>query len=261
MPSPTNFRIETSRTGARKTILLAGDLDSATCTALADEFERTVAEPGLAELHLDLRELSFVDSAGMRVIILIERAVRERGLALLVTPPPQPLVELLQMTGVANRLTLATHQDELPQSDSFVERVEVVLPSDPSAPARARAEIRQAVAGMLSDYALDAAILMTSELVTNAVVHPQTREGDRVGLRITRYEDRILCEISDAGPGFDPAGLGPREPETGGRGLLLVESLSSRWGTDRQGRDGRFSVWFELEGAGGRAAALEAPGS
>jgi anti-anti-sigma factor len=261
VPGLTNFRIESTRTGARKTIRVAGDLDSATCMALNDEFERTIAEPGLAELHLDLRELSFIDSAGMRTIILIERAVRERALGLLVTPPPQPLVELLEMTGVANRLTLATHQGELPHNQSFVERVEVDLASDPSAPARARTEIRQAVAGMLGDYALDAAILMTSELVTNAVVHPQTREDDRVGLRITRYEDHILCEISDCGPGFDPARLGPREPETGGRGLLLVESLSTRWGTHRQTDEGRFWVWFELDADAGREEAVAEPGS
>lgn len=261
MPGLTNFRIESTRTGARKTIRLAGDLDGATCVALNDEFERTVAEPGLAELHLDLRELSFIDSAGMRTIILIERAVRERALGLLVTPPPQPLVELLHVTGVANRLTLATHQGELPPSPSFVERVEIDLASDPSAPARARTEIRQAVAGVLDEYALDAAILMTSELVTNAVVHPQTRENDRVGLRITRYEDHILCEISDCGPGFDPAALGPREPESGGRGLLLVESLSTRWGTHRQAGEGRFWVWFELDADSGREEALAARGS
>jgi hypothetical protein len=81
-----------------------------------------------------------------------------------------------------------------------------------------------------------------------------------VGLRITRFEEGIRCEVTDPGAGFDPAELGGREPESGGRGLMLVGALASRWGARRQrgDRDTGFCVWFELEApaeAARRAAA------
>jgi anti-sigma regulatory factor (Ser/Thr protein kinase) len=70
-----------------------------------------------------------------------------------------------------------------------------------------------------------------------------------VRLRITRYEDGIRCEVTDPGPGFDPANLEPRNPERGGRGLLLVDALASRWGTAWPEPSG-FCVWFELDAGG-----------
>jgi hypothetical protein len=63
----------------------------------------------------------------------------------------------------------------------------------------------------------------------------------------------LRCEISDPGPGFDPASVVGRVRESGGRGLMLVDALAARWGTARPGADGEaeaedlFCVWFELE--------------
>lgn len=235
--------------------MLTGELDSGTYPRLLAEFERAVAgSSGTgsegAELHLDLAGLSFIDSAGLRAIIQIERAARERNLTLVVTPPPASLTELLSLAGVADRLTLVSHHDARPAYRQFLERIEVTFDPEPGAPARARAEIRRAALGLLGPRELEAAVLMTSELVTNAVIHPPSPEAGRVVLRITCYEDHIRCEISDPGPGFDLGSLARRVPETGGRGLMLVDILASRWGTERLSRgDERFCVWFELDAA------------
>jgi hypothetical protein len=65
----------------------------------------------------------------------------------------------------------------------------------------------------------------------------------------------MRCEISDRGPGFDPDSVAGRVRESGGRGLMLVDALAARWGTERptaeregdaEGED-LFCVWFELE--------------
>jgi anti-anti-sigma factor len=255
----STFRVESTEAGARWEVAPVGELDGGTYPVLLEVFERAMTaleDPDLRQpaaggpdvrprgIHLDLSALSFIDSAGLRAIIQLERTARQRELDLLVTPPPAPLTELLELTGVADRLTLAGHQDEAPRFRPFVERVEVELPAELTAPSRARAEVRQAATGLLDEATLDAAILLTSELVANAVIHPPSPDGERVRLRITCYEDGIRCEISDRGPGFDPASLGPRDPDAGGRGLLLVDVLSSRWGT---ARPDDFCVWFELD--------------
>ncbi|MEC4018559.1 ATP-binding protein [Streptomyces sp. H27-D2] len=90
---------------------------------------------------------------------------------------------------------------------------------------------------------VDEAVLLASELATNAVVH--TRSGDPLGsfsveLAITGRTVRVL--VHDLGSRRIPQVLGGTD--SGGRGLWLVHALADDWGTssDATGR----TVWFEL---------------
>jgi len=69
----SSFRIETFQNESGTTIKLTGELDSATCAALIERFEKTARPPGTRQVVLDLAGVSFIDSAGMRAIIVIER--------------------------------------------------------------------------------------------------------------------------------------------------------------------------------------------
>jgi anti-sigma regulatory factor (Ser/Thr protein kinase) len=130
-----------------------------------------------------------------------------------------------------------------------------------------RRELREAVAGRVGETDRATLTLLTSELVTNAVIHPDPDAGGPIDLRITIYADRVRVEVTDPGAGFDPANLPPRPREDGGHGLVVVDGLSSRWGSLRtQTDDGAgFRVWFELdvksEDAGLGAAAQPAEAS
>ena len=101
------FRIETLQSGSGTTIKLAGELDSATCSELLERFEQAAAAPDFRELVIDLEEVSFIDSSGMRAIIALERRAKEDGLALALMPPPPAVTELLRVTGITDRLPLA----------------------------------------------------------------------------------------------------------------------------------------------------------
>jgi anti-sigma regulatory factor (Ser/Thr protein kinase) len=81
--------------------------------------------------------------------------------------------------------------------------------------------------------------LLVSELVTNAVLHARTT----ITLEITAVPDGVRVGV------LDGAARGPRPRDfsleaTTGRGLTLVESLASAWGTNPTA-DGK-QVWFEL---------------
>lgn len=87
---------------------------------------------------------------------------------------------------------------------------------------------------------IDTATLLVSELVTNAVLH--ARSASELVLRQTG--GRLRVEIADA------SATGPTRRSYSvdagtGRGMMLVEALAMRWGSDRDG-DGK-RVWFELE--------------
>jgi anti-anti-sigma factor len=261
-----NFRIETTesrfeQTRARTTIKLAGELDSATSGELVSAVERTLEAPEIPEVVLDLAEVSFIDSSGMRAIVMLERAAAERGIELTIVPPPEPVTDLLRITGVADRVTLASRPGDQAPPAPFLERIELALASDPSAPARARAELREMLGDRLTEADKATVTLLASELVTNAVIHPEPGVGGPIGLRIAAYPDRIRIEVTDAGAGFDPGTLpsGPRE--TGGHGLIVVDGLASRWGIGpgALGAAEGFCVWFEFDVDYDLSSAPQAP--
>jgi anti-sigma regulatory factor (Ser/Thr protein kinase) len=215
------------------------------------------------EVVLDLEAVTFMDSAGLRAIIVIERAARERDVVLTIHSPAGPAADLLQVTGIGEHVTLAPRVGDPPPSSPFIDRVELEFASEPTAPGRARVELREALAGRLAESDLATLTLLTSELVTNAVIHPGQSATGSVGLRITAYTDRIRVEVTDPGSGFDLADLQPRPRDFGGHGLVVVDGLSSRWGTARTEADGGFCVWFELDvaatGSGAEAVAASKP--
>lgn len=86
----------------------------------------------------------------------------------------------------------------------------------------------------------DTAELLTSELVTNALVH--TGHGAVFDAVLTP-DQRLRIEVRDAAATV-PGRRAPGEYATSGRGLLLVEALADDWGVQLRG-DGKVT-WFEL---------------
>jgi anti-anti-sigma factor len=238
-----DFELLISDDGA--TISVRGELDSGTCEQLLDAFHAAARHE---EITLDLSGVSFIDSAGTRTVILIGRSAAETGISLRVIPPGEEVTELLRTAGLIERLELRPQTAELGDfRASFVERVDLELPRDPQSPARARAEVREALHGRDQTQLADVTLL-TSEVVTNAVVHPRGAGQTPVSLRILNYGDAIRVEVEDAGEGFDPSA--PRRPAGDrGRGLFLVDRFASRWGAEHVEANGgpRFRVWFELD--------------
>jgi len=248
MPFRPDFQVTTDAGAGpgKRTIEVLGEMDSGTCDAVLDAFERAIAGGALEELTLDLQKVSFIDSAGTRALVLIEQSARRRGVALVVMPPPDEVTELLRTAGVVDRVDLSPAARDALRHAEFVERVELELPRDPQSPSRARAEIRELMAGRVEGVQFANLVLLTSELVTNAVVHPRSAGETPIGLRITTYEDGVRVEVEDAGEGER------------GRGLFLVDRCAAKWGARRAltDRGKRFRVWFELDWREQRATAV-----
>jgi anti-sigma regulatory factor (Ser/Thr protein kinase) len=95
---------------------------------------------------------------------------------------------------------------------------------------------------------IDVAELLVSELVTNAVkttaVTDAVSAPEKIGVQLRAVHTELYVEVWDGGEGS------PVIPEQfldaeGGRGLFLVESLSTRWGIYRPAAGGKI-VWSEL---------------
>jgi len=92
-------------------------------------------------------------------------------------------------------------------------------------------------------HARETAVLILSELLSNAVQHgaaPIT-----VRLTLDRWEGALVGTVEDAGAGWPtPADRDPAEMIEGGRGLLLVGMLATRWGVTRCAGAAGKRVWW-----------------
>ncbi|MFG2309156.1 SpoIIE family protein phosphatase [Streptomyces sp. NPDC048566] len=110
----------------------------------------------------------------------------------------------------------------------------------PEAVRHARRYTRRAMRGWGVAAHLDAALLIVSELVTNALVHTD----GQVRLDLTLINHRLRIAVADNSPRtpIKPASIGWEA--TGGRGILLVEAMSDTWGTVPV--SGGKQVWSEI---------------
>jgi two-component sensor histidine kinase len=89
------------------------------------------------------------------------------------------------------------------------------------------------------------AILLTSELVTNAIAHTASGKDGKVIVTVYRADSRVRVEVKDDGSDHAPVVHPVGEARESGFGLELVELIADRWG-HCGGRRSRV-VWFMLE--------------
>ncbi len=128
----------------------------------------------------------------------------------------------------------------------------VRLTPGPAAAAEARRQVRAAIC--IWDVPVDpsVAVLLTSELVTNAIRHDA---GGTVTLDITCPCDQLRVDVYDTSCFLPMLVDTPADAETG-RGLMLVATLSTEWGSYHTpaGKAVYFTLAFEpdLAKVGGR---------
>ncbi|MFJ6784897.1 SpoIIE family protein phosphatase [Streptomyces yangpuensis] len=139
--------------------------------------------------------------------------------------------------------------DVQPRRRRFVITARAAASFDPlgRSVAAARAFVRDTLQGWGFADIVDDAVVLTSELVTNAVVHA----GTRAEVLCLRTEDGVRVEVADRyperelplrHPGERPYADPDRE---NGRGLMLCAALATRWGVEYTATHKH--VWFRLD--------------
>jgi len=93
--------------------------------------------------------------------------------------------------------------------------------------------------------AADEAILLTSELVTNAIAHTASGQGGKVIVTVYRGDTRVRVDVQDDGSDQVPVAHLAGGARESGFGLELVELMADRWG--HCGGPRHRVVWFMLE--------------
>jgi anti-sigma regulatory factor (Ser/Thr protein kinase) len=122
----------------------------------------------------------------------------------------------------------------------------LTIPGRPEHVREARAFVAKALGELHPSR--DAAVLLTSELVTNAVTHSNSRaDGGTVRLLITESAGGVRIEVADQGSDLSSPVVRGDVYASDGHGLFLVQTLADQWGYLRE--QSGTTVWFWLGGA------------
>ncbi|WBB69802.1 SpoIIE family protein phosphatase [Micromonospora sp. WMMD812] len=115
------------------------------------------------------------------------------------------------------------------------------VPAEPTAPSRVRHWMTaQLGEWQVPEAVVGAAVLCTSELTTNALLHA----GTAARVEIDLSAERLLVSVADSGTRGTVTRAQTDTLSSRGRGLGLIEELSDAWGTDPTVRGS--TVWFEI---------------
>lgn len=118
----------------------------------------------------------------------------------------------------------------------------VTLPEGPDGAGFARRAVRRAAElWQLDRDTTETALLLVSELATNAIRHG----SPPVRLRLLLESDRLRVEVTDSSPVLPELGH-PDPGQTSGRGLQIVQQLAAKWGATASPVKLGKTVWFDL---------------
>jgi anti-sigma regulatory factor (Ser/Thr protein kinase) len=119
--------------------------------------------------------------------------------------------------------------------------VRTMLNPHPTSVGAARRFVRDVLMSrQIDDGVVNTVELLTSEVVTNAIVHG--RSGPQLVVEIG--DDVVRVAVRDLSPQEPVRRLG-RLDDISGRGVIIVEKLASAWGVELV-RGGGKQVWFEV---------------
>jgi anti-anti-sigma factor len=206
--------LDIDRLDVPRSLRLAGELDVAAAPAIASFLE--AEGQGDGDLTLDVSELSFVDSSGVRALIRAADSLAGRGRLILRTPTTTVLrvLDLMGLVGATPHLVVdrAPRQAGNEETRSFL--------ADSSSLADIRTFIRdRALADGYGEWA-DSVVLAVSEACSNAILHSGSHE---VTVTWRVLPERAEVEIRDTG--IFRRAIPPDRAGTNSRGILLMMSM------------------------------------
>ena len=110
---PPTLEVETTRNGTVAVVAARGELDLSGAAILEAELERLAAEPELATVVLDMRGLEFMDSSGLRLVVLADMRAREAGRRFALVRGSDTVHRVFEITRMSERLDFVERPEEV----------------------------------------------------------------------------------------------------------------------------------------------------
>jgi anti-anti-sigma factor len=108
----THLRFHTAVTNDVAVVTLTGELDVAGSATLEAELERVADDADPAALVLDLSELDFMDSTGLRLVVTADQRARDAGRAFALVRGKEDVHRVFEITRMTDRLRFLDDADE-----------------------------------------------------------------------------------------------------------------------------------------------------
>ena len=104
-PEPCDFELRSDRTGATASVAVKGELDIDTLPEF-EQVVRSVRSPDMTRLVVDLRQVTFLDSMSVELLLRLHTELAEAGGELLVVRGPRAVHRVFELTGLDRVLAI-----------------------------------------------------------------------------------------------------------------------------------------------------------
>lgn len=227
--------------GSRACVVrLSGDIDLSVVPELRRDLEGALS-CGCKDIVLDLSAVTYADSSAIGLLVWLDHHLAPRSGRLVLAGANRDVTRILEIAGL---LAVASSITTTPNLDSALEGITLGEPPAPPiwqetldvvAEAEGLSDAREAVCRLLEPLDLPESSMFDikvalGEALANAVRHGAPASGEAsVAVRVTAYDDRVVLEVIDNGPGFD--GVAQRSDDLyrpSGRGIRFMEALMDR---------------------------------
>jgi anti-anti-sigma factor len=108
-----HLELETTRNGQVAVVAPTGELDLSGAAVLQAELDRLADEGELGGVVLDLRGLEFMDSSGLRLVVLADMQAREAGRRFALVRGDETVHRVFEITRMSDRLQFVDDPEEL----------------------------------------------------------------------------------------------------------------------------------------------------
>ena len=109
----TLLSYQTTVTGTVATVALSGELDVAGASLLEHEINRIIGDHDVTQLVIDLSGLDFMDSTGLRTMVLADQRAREEGRRLTLVRGRPDVQRVFEITRMTEQLLFVDSADEV----------------------------------------------------------------------------------------------------------------------------------------------------
>lgn len=206
---------------------LDGELDRANAATVEQEIFTAVSDQPTA-VSVDLTNVTYMDSAGKRILFALASHLRESHVVLeIVVPFDSPIRRLIELSGLESLAAL-----QLMRRDE-IGPVELVMSAEPYSLKNIRDAMRRWLSSVGAGPRVVADLLIAvGEACTNAVEHAYGADGGIVTVHLELQVPDVVATIADTGQWRLACGENPRG-ENRGRGMLLMRACADDVRIDR----------------------------
>jgi anti-sigma B factor antagonist len=107
------LEFETTRNGTVAIVRPVGELDLSGAAVLEAELDRLVEDPELVAVVLDMRGLEFMDSSGLRLVVMADMRAREAGRRFVLVRGEETVHRVFEITRMSERLDFVDDPEEV----------------------------------------------------------------------------------------------------------------------------------------------------